>query len=128
MVLAYWGIYRSQNRLARQLQMIPNAGTPGSRLRNLASRNLHIHYGGGTLDDLRDALAQAIPPITLVNTKHLTHWDRETAHAIVVLAMDDNHMVINDPGMNQGLTSVSLDYFLLAWDDMANLYGLIRKV
>jgi hypothetical protein len=62
MVLAYCGIYRSQNSLARQLQTIPGAGTPGSRLRNLASHGLAIHYSEGTLDDLRVAIAHAIPP------------------------------------------------------------------
>jgi ABC-type bacteriocin/lantibiotic exporter with double-glycine peptidase domain len=128
MVLAYWGIRRSQNTLARQLQTIPGAGTPGSRLHNLASHNLDIYYSDGTLDALRTAIAQAVPPIALMNTKHFPHWQLETAHAIVVVAMDDNRVVMNDPGMNQGGTVVSLDDFLLAWDDMANLYGLIRKV
>jgi hypothetical protein len=34
---------------------------------------------------------------------------------------------MNDPGMNQGQNLVTLDDFILAWDEMANLYGLIRK-
>lgn len=127
MVLAYWGIRRTQNRLARQLQTIPGAGTPGSRLYNLASRNLDIYYGDGTLEELRTALTQAIPPITLVNTKHFPHWQLETAHAVVVVAIDDNHVMVNDPGISQGQTLVTLGDFLLAWDEMANLYALIRK-
>jgi hypothetical protein len=93
----------------------------------LASRNLDIHYGAGTLDDLRAAIAQAIPPITLVNTKHFPHWQLETAHAVVVVAIDDKQVMINDADMMQGQTLVTLDDFLLAWDEMANLYGLIRK-
>jgi ABC-type bacteriocin/lantibiotic exporter with double-glycine peptidase domain len=128
MVLAYWGIRRTQDRLASELKTIPGAGTPGSRLRNLASHNLAVHYGEGTVHELRLALTQAIPPIILVNTKHLPHWRLETAHAIVLLAMDDNQVMINDPGSNQGRLVIGLDEFLLAWDEMANLFGLIRKI
>ncbi len=128
MVLAYWGIRRSQDRLAKQLKTIPGAGTPGSRLRNLASRNFDVHYGEGTLNDLQTALAQAIPPIVLVNTKHLPHWQLEAAHAVVLLAINDNQVMVNDPGMDQGRLIIGLDEFLLAWDDMANLFGIIRTV
>jgi DNA repair ATPase RecN len=74
MLLADWGIRRSQQRLAKQLQTIPGAGTPASRLRRLASSNLDIHCA------------------------------------------------------NQGQLMMGLDNFLLAWDEMANLFGLIRKV
>lgn len=66
MVLAYWGVNRSQNRLARQLNTIRGAGTPGSRLLNLASRSLDVQYDSGTLDDLRAAIAQGVPSIVLV--------------------------------------------------------------
>jgi ABC-type bacteriocin/lantibiotic exporter with double-glycine peptidase domain len=128
MVLAYWGIRRTQDRLARALKTIPGAGTPGSCLRDLASRNLAVHYGEGAIHELRLALTQAIPPIILVNTKHLPHWRLETAHAVVLLAMDDNQVMINDPGSNQGRLVIGLDEFLLAWDEMANLFGLIRKI
>jgi ABC-type bacteriocin/lantibiotic exporter with double-glycine peptidase domain len=128
MVLSYWGINRDQNRLARQLRMIPGVGVPASRLRRFASRNLAVHYGSGNLDDLRAALDEDIPPITLVNTKHFEYWQIETAHAVVVTAIDEQRMLINDPGLSQGQTSVGLNDFLLAWDEMANLYGLIQKV
>jgi hypothetical protein len=80
------------------------------------------------VNELRVALTQATPPITLVNTKHLPHWQLETAHTVVLLAMDDDQVLINDPGTNQGRLVIGLDEFLLAWDEMANLCGLIRKV
>ena len=127
MVLAFWGINRNQPRLARQLQTIPGAGTPGSRLLRLASRSLDVHYGEGDLDDLHSALEQGVPPIALVNTKHFPHWEIETAHAVVIISMDEPAVTLNDSGVDQGPTIVSLGGFYLAWDEMANLYGLIRK-
>lgn len=127
MVLAYWGINRNQNRLARQLRTVRGAGTPGSHLLRLASRNLDVYYRSGDLDDLRAALAQGVPPIVLVNTKEFEHWTVETLHAVVVIGMDDANVVINDPGMDQGSTLVTVGDFYLAWDEMGNLYGLIQK-
>ena len=128
MVLAFWGIERTQERLARQLQMIPGAGTPGSRILRLRSRNLDVRYDSGSLDDLQTALNQGIPPIALVNTKHFDHWQIEAAHAVVVIAMNEERVLIHDPGMDHGSTMVGLDDFYLAWDEMANLYSLIRKI
>jgi len=127
MVLAYWGMTRSQRRLSRQLQTVPGAGTPGSNLLRLAGRTLEVYYGSGDLPDLRAALAQRIPPIVLVNTKEFPHWTFETLHAVVVTALDDTQVLINDPGRAQGGSSVSLGDFYLAWDEMANLYATIRK-
>lgn len=127
MVLAFWGLTRSQSRLARQLQTVLGAGTPGSHLQRLASCSLDVHYGEGELDDLYAALEQGVPPIALVNTKHFPHWEIETAHAVVILGMDETTVTLNDPGINHGPTSVGLGDFYLAWDEMANLYGLMRK-
>ncbi len=73
MVLAYWGIRRSQDRLAKELKTIAGAGTPGSRLLNLTLRKLTVHFGEGAVNDLHSALTHAIPPIILVNTKHFPH-------------------------------------------------------
>ena len=42
--------------------------------------------------------------------------------------MDDHQAMINDPGTNQGRLVFCLDEFLLAWDEIANLFRLIRKV
>jgi hypothetical protein len=42
--------------------------------------------------------------------------------------MDDRHLMVNDPGMSQGGTLITLDDFFLAWDEMANLYGIIRTI
>ncbi|MCB0097821.1 MAG: peptidase C39 family protein [Caldilineaceae bacterium] len=127
MVMAYWGIDRDQSKLARELRTIVGAGTPGSRLLHLASRSLDVHYGEGVIDDLRSALNQGIPPIVLVNTMHFPHWQLQTAHAVVITDMGEAEVLMNDPGVEHGPISVSFGDFYLAWDEMANLYGLIRK-
>jgi hypothetical protein len=59
MVLAYWGIERDQADLVGQLQMIPGAGTPGNRVRLLASDTLEVFYGQGEFADLQTAICCA---------------------------------------------------------------------
>lgn len=127
MVLAYWGIERNQAELARQLQMVPGAGTPGNRVGLLASDTLDVFYGQGEVSDLQAALHRGIPPIVLVHTGELPYWDVAMAHAVVLLAMDETEVVINDPGITQAELRVSLGDFQLAWDEMANLYALLTK-
>ncbi|MBE2200369.1 MAG: peptidase C39 family protein [Anaerolinea sp.] len=127
MVLAYWGIHRRQDRLARDLKMIPKAGTPGSHLRLLASSMLKVVYETGELSDLRSALDNGIPPIALVHTSEMPYWDKAFAHAVVVLAMNDKSVVLHDPAYKQAAISIALGDFQLAWDGMSNLYALLHK-
>ncbi len=126
MVLAYWNIERRQQALARQLHMIPDAGTPASHIRLLSSDVLQVTYREGTLTDLRRALMQSAPPILLVHTGELPYWNVATAHAVVLLEPTDNSAMLNDPGVDEAPIEVRLGDLQLAWDRMANLYATIR--
>lgn len=127
MVLAYWGIEQKQSDLAEQLQLIPGAGVPGNRVRLLASNTLEVFYGQGEPADLQAALAAGKPPIVLVHTAELPYWTEAAAHAVVLLGMDESGVVVNDPGVTEAATEISVGDFLLAWDEMANLYAVISK-
>lgn len=127
MVLAYWGSELSQEKIARQLKTIPKAGTPGSHLRFLASSSLEVIYKSGTIDDLQNALEQLMPPIVLVNTGQLRYWHEATAHAVVVIGINESSVIVNDPGMAQVAIVVPIGEFELAWDEIVNRYGLLRK-
>ncbi len=127
MVLAYWQIELSQEKIARQLKTIPKAGTPGSHLRFLASTHLEVSYQSGSIADLRLALDQGFPAIALVHTSQLRYWHEATAHAVVVIGIDENSIIVNDPAMTQPAIAVSLSEFELAWDEIVNRYGLLRK-
>jgi len=127
MVLAYGGISREQTDLAAELQTTIGAGTPGNRLRALASKTLDVFYGQGELADLQVALKRQTPPIALVYTAELPYWPQATAHAVVVVGIEQRAVFVNDPGMSRSPLQVSLDDFLLAWDEMANLYALLAR-
>lgn len=127
MILAYWKIELSQEKIARRLKTIPKAGTPGSHLRFLASANLEVLYQSGDMNDLRFALDQGTPAITLVNTSQLRYWNEATAHAVVVIGIDESSVIVNDPGIVEAAIAVPIGDFELAWDEIVNRYGLLRK-
>lgn len=127
MVLAYMDLEQEQATLAKQLGMIPGAGTPGNRILSLVSNSLDVFYGQGKLTDLQAALAQGIAPIVLVYTSELPYWEQPTAHAVVLIGIDEDRAIINDPAMSQAPIRVSLGDFELAWDEMGNLYALLTR-
>lgn len=127
MVLAYLGIKRDQVQLAKQLKMIPKAGTPGFRIRLLASKKLEVIYRSGEIADLRVALNKGMPPIIMVVTSELPYSELQSAHAVVLLAIDENSVLLNDPDYEEAPIRVSLGNFELAWYEMENKYALLKK-
>lgn len=127
MVLAYLGIKRDQVQLAEQLKMIPRAGTPGFRIRLLASKKLEVIYRSGEVADLRAALNKGMPPIIMLVTGDLPYWEISTTHAVVLLAIDEKSVLLNDPDYEEAPIRVSLGDFELAWYEMENKYALLKK-
>ena len=74
---------------------------------------------------LLQALSSGVPPIVLLLTTNLTYWDRETAHAVVVIGIDDDTVTVNDPAFSASSQRVPRNEFLLAWSDFDYLYALI---
>ena len=77
---------------------------------------------------MTQALADGIPPIALVRTTHLPYWERETPHAVVVVAMDADQVTLNDPAFSAAPQTVSRGAFMLSWLDFDCLYVLIHAL
>jgi ABC-type bacteriocin/lantibiotic exporter with double-glycine peptidase domain len=127
MVLANWGTERNQQNLGRQLGTIPNFGTPGSSVLRLSSRQIQANYSQGDLESIQHALANDIPPITLVWTGELPYWQSRTTHAVVITGIEGDFLFLNDPALEQANIRVSVGDFYLAWDEMANHYALLSR-
>lgn len=94
-------------------------------MRNLTRLGYGVDYGPAS--DAR-VLAQALhlgtPPILLVLTENLPYWQTRTAHAVVLVDMDDEVALVNDPAFAERQV-VSLNHLLLAWSDFDQLYAVI---
>ena len=126
MVLAYWGIERTQAELAARLGTDPVGGTPCSRVLRLHFPSLSISYLQASLDDIRDWLTRNVPVIALVQTSELPHWSCRSAHAVVVVGLEEATVWINDPVFEHAPISVPIGDFGLACDAMDNRVVVIR--
>ena len=102
-------------------------GTPGFKVLHLQQQSYDVTYAAATDERaLTRALAEGVPPIALVHTTALPHWERETSHAVVVIAMDADHVTLNDPAFPAEPQVVARDTLMLAWLDFDGLYAIIR--
>lgn len=126
MVLRYFGRAVDPAWLRNVLEYGP-IGTPGFKLLNLQQHGYFVQYAPATDERvLRQALASGTPPIALVLTANLSYWKLVTAHAVVVVGIDESEITLNDPAFPKQAQRVAIDEFMLAWSDFDYLYALVR--
>lgn len=131
MVLAFYGIQRTQIDIAQQLEIYEGLGIPASRITRIASPRLDVTRRRGEREDLLQALADGIPPIVEVATEYLTYWiDESTAHVVVLAAItgddDREYAIVNDPAFNAPVR-VAMDELLIAWTERQNYFAIIQR-
>ena len=125
MVLTFFGQSVSRDWLKQVLETTP-IGTPGFKVLNLREHGYDVVYGAAVNErPLAEALADRVPPIALVYTSGLPYWQRETAHAVVVVEFGEQ-VALNDPAFPAQPQRVSRDAFMLAWSEFDYLYAVIR--
>ncbi len=127
MVLAYWGIERKQDQLAQQMKVRPGFGTRMSNITAIGSADFSVTLRAGDVPDLVAALAQGIPPILRVFTQPLPHWSYDTYHAVVLVGLDNEIALINDPGFEQAPIEVRAGDLWLAWIEADNDMALLQS-
>lgn len=125
MALGYIGVRKSYRRLLRTLGTIADAGTRFSNIRNLVKMGVNVMYGTGTLETLRHHLANDHICIIFVDTGELPYWQYATAHAVVLVGLDDTTAHIHDPDLPYGPIVVPIGDFDLAWLEGDELYAAI---
>lgn len=129
MALAYLGIFRSQQEIARALKTRRGFGTPASSIVNLRSQHIEALYRvGGSPDAIQHWLQNSHPVIAFIQAGELPHWHGIRAqHAILVVGVDEQEIFLHDPAIDDGPITVPIGDFLLAWDELDNRYAVITK-
>jgi hypothetical protein len=126
MVLTFFG-QPAERAWLRQVMESSDLGTPGFKVLNLRPHGYDVTYTAATDERvLIQALADGVPPIALLRTVHLPYWEHDSAHAVVIVAMDTDSVTLNDPVFPKTRQTVPRDAFMLAWLDFDALYALIR--
>ena len=128
MVLEYLGIVYAYDHLLRILGTTED-GTPFTNLLRLtATLNLSVVYGKEreALTVFERSISIGLPVIVAVQTWPLTYWQLiDTAHAVVVIGLDDENIYLHDPYFAGAPQIVDLDSFLTAWSEWDFEYAIV---
>jgi ABC-type bacteriocin/lantibiotic exporter with double-glycine peptidase domain len=124
MILAYFGREIDERSLADLLRTRA-IGTPADNIIRLESLGYKVTLGRGIEFDLGRFLKQRLPVIVFVKTQYLPYWDREDAHALVLVGRDASQVYVNDPAFDSAPHAIPLDSLLLAWSEFDYKYAVI---
>lgn len=128
MALTYFGVDWSQERIASQIGHIAGAGTPARNVTRLATPGIRVRYmTAGALEDVQACLAQGEVPILFVRTSELPYWEEDTTHAVLVVGLDADFILVNDPAFEQAPIPVPADDFSLAWYELGNTWAVVAR-
>ncbi len=126
MLLDYHQMLVDYTRLV-QLLGIRSYGAAFSNLHRLEELAVAVTIEKGSIARLRWALDHGLPIIVAVNTGPLTYWMDDTAHALVVVGIEQETILVNDPEFEQAPQAIPLDEFLLAWLEQDYRQALIQR-
>lgn len=126
MVLAYLGHSIDEPTLAKLLDTQP-FGTLVRNVQHISALGFSVSFGVSSWATLRAVVEQGIPVLVFVMTGHLTYWQLDVAHALVVVGMDEANVYLDDPWFDTAPQVSSIDNFLAAWAEFDHLAAVITR-
>lgn len=130
MVLAYHGKVTSYAKLIDLLKIGP-IGAPRRNILNLSRlRGLEVIYREATLPIAAQYLQVGLPVIVFVDTGELGYWSSTTNHALVIIGIEGDDILANDPGAKDAPVHIPVGEFDLAWlnaDNACAVVSLARR-
>lgn len=115
MVLAYWGLQRSEAAIRRVLGTRA-FGTPSFAVERLRELGVQVVYREWTIPQWLTALDAGQPVILFLRTGFLDYWQEDVAHAVVAVGYEENHRAwLHDPALPTGPVAASWNGTLAAW-------------
>lgn len=126
MVLDYLNTPLLYDQLLSVLEVKP-FGVPRRNILALNQYGVKVVYREASLEFISEYLAAALPVIAFVYTGELAYWQGKapTNHAVVVVGLGDEGLLLNDPEFEQAPQVASVDEFLLAWQESDNACAVI---
>lgn len=99
--------------------------TPRSNILRLESLGARVTYREATLDILANYLNAGQPVIAFVDTGHLHYWSESTNHAVVVVGLGEEGILLYDPAFDDP-QAVCIREFDLAWMECDGMRAVIE--
>jgi ABC-type bacteriocin/lantibiotic exporter with double-glycine peptidase domain len=115
MILAFYGKDYSESDLRKLLKTRMGGTSPARLMWQLPTLGFEALVETGSLRSLSEHVDSGQPCIVHVWTPPLPHWDKEAIHALVVIGMSEDSVLIHDPSLPTGPTTVPLSSFVNAW-------------
>jgi predicted double-glycine peptidase len=113
MVTNYLGSSFSYSELVKQLGT-KWFGTPFRQIRVLEDLGLKVSIEHLGLEEVTDYLQTGLPIIACVHTADLSYWKHAVDHVVVVIGIDEDNIILHDPSLDHGSTSIPRVEFELA--------------
>lgn len=126
MVLAYWGVNKTEEELAQLCGTDRDLGTTDEGIKKAAEQlgfTAEIH-NNSSFDDIQTWLDKKIPAIVNWFTRGRTDYDESEVpdgHLSVVVGLDDKYIYLQDPEIGK-LRTLDRDDFLRVWFDFKPAY------
>jgi ABC-type bacteriocin/lantibiotic exporter with double-glycine peptidase domain len=115
MVVAHLGITLSEAEISRVLGA-RDFGAPSFAIQQLTSLGFQVIYREWSIPQAVDTLHDGIPLIIFVRTAFLEYWNKDVAHAVILIDAEENQRFwLHDPALSNSPTTVSWDGLLAAW-------------
>ncbi len=126
MVLAYHGKPTPYGKLLHLLKIGP-IGAPRRNILNLSRlRGVSVAYREATVPILVQFLTNGLPVIAFVDTGELGYWTSTTNHAVVIIGIDGDDLLVNDPASAESQpVRVPIGEFDLAWLNADNTCAIV---
>jgi ABC-type bacteriocin/lantibiotic exporter with double-glycine peptidase domain len=124
MLLDYYQRPVPYPRLLSLLHIGP-IGAPRRNILRLSALGLDVVYHETTLPMLARDLRQRHPVIAFVDTAELPYWHFASNHAIVVIGVTPEQVIVNDPAFNTAPHTISHGDFGLAWLNCDNACAVV---
>lgn len=126
MVLAYYGIEKSEQELAQLASTDPDLGTSAEGIKKAAERlgfTVEIK-NNSTFEDIQAWLDKKVPVIVNWFTRGRIDYPESEVpdgHLSVVVGLDDEYIYLQDPEMGK-LRQIARDDFMKVWFDFTGKY------
>ena len=126
MVLDYLGRPVSYQHLLTTMGIGPIVA-PRRNIARLGQLGLKVTYGESTMSLIETRLHQGQPVIAFVDTAELSYWSVASNHAVVIVGIDSDMVLVNDPAFTTAPQRVARGEFELAWLNADNTCAVLEQ-